>query len=393
MRRVAGSGGNGGNLDHRWPISRSRRRMRPSTSAEGREDPRAEADEPLGLVHADPSARQEALDTPPKVELVSDSVLVPPGGGEIVGDSPERRVEILSDHETLNATWSRFGPHREGADLHVHRQHTDLFYVLAGELTRQARDRGRARRRAGRDARARAAARRPRLPERQRRRAPLPQLPRAGPAVCRLPPRDARRPRRSSTTSTLRPSDGGRPTAEVVVGGEEVVADRQGLRVALLADVEEIGIAETRSDPGGAAAPAHVHHRHAESFYVLEGELALHGRRARAPGRGGVVGAGAAGRAARVLDPGERSGPLPRRPHAELRLRRVPPRTARGAHGRRARRGAGGVRSGPRLEARCDDEDDERARAVDALDAAELDVGGRRRARDERQSGGGRAAR
>src|SRR5437773_2292003 len=59
--------------------------------------------------------------------LVSEPVLVPPGGGEIVGDSPERRVEIISDHETLHATWSRFGPHRDGADLHIHRAHTDLF--------------------------------------------------------------------------------------------------------------------------------------------------------------------------------------------------------------------------------------------------------------------------
>ena len=29
------------------------------------------------------------------------------------------------------------------------------------------------------------------------------------------------------------------------------------------------------SDPGGPAPPAHVHARHSESFYVLEGELAL----------------------------------------------------------------------------------------------------------------------
>ena len=61
--------------------------------------------------------------------------LVPPGGGEVVGDSPSRRVEILSDHDALHATWSWFGPGREGADLHIHHRHTDLFYVLEGELT------------------------------------------------------------------------------------------------------------------------------------------------------------------------------------------------------------------------------------------------------------------
>ncbi len=65
---------------------------------------------------------------------------MPPGGGEIVGDSADRRVEILSDPEPLHATWSRFGPRRDGADLHVHREHTDAFYVLEGELTFTAGD-------------------------------------------------------------------------------------------------------------------------------------------------------------------------------------------------------------------------------------------------------------
>jgi quercetin dioxygenase-like cupin family protein len=61
--------------------------------------------------------------------------VIPPGGGEIIGDSEERRVEILSDDPAINATLSRFGPGRAGADLHVHREHSDLFYVLEGELT------------------------------------------------------------------------------------------------------------------------------------------------------------------------------------------------------------------------------------------------------------------
>lgn len=66
---------------------------------------------------------------------MSEPTLVSPGGGEVIGDSPERRVEILSDHDSVHATWSRFAPGRDGADLHIHRRHTDIFYVLAGELT------------------------------------------------------------------------------------------------------------------------------------------------------------------------------------------------------------------------------------------------------------------
>ena len=61
--------------------------------------------------------------------------VVAPGGGEVIGDAADRRVEILCDHDSLHATWSRFAPGREGADLHVHHEHTDLFYVLEGEFT------------------------------------------------------------------------------------------------------------------------------------------------------------------------------------------------------------------------------------------------------------------
>ncbi len=61
--------------------------------------------------------------------------LIPPGGGEVIGDAPDRRVEILCDAEWLNATLSRFGPGRAGADLHVHYEHADMFFVLAGTLT------------------------------------------------------------------------------------------------------------------------------------------------------------------------------------------------------------------------------------------------------------------
>lgn len=54
---------------------------------------------------------------------------------ELIGDSPDRRVEILLEHDALHVTWSRFGPGRDGADPHIHRLHSDIFYVLEGELT------------------------------------------------------------------------------------------------------------------------------------------------------------------------------------------------------------------------------------------------------------------
>jgi mannose-6-phosphate isomerase-like protein (cupin superfamily) len=70
------------------------------------------------------------------VELdVGHPIHLVPGEGEVVGDSEERRVEILCDRDELCVTWTRFGPGRDGANPHIHRHHTDLFYVLDGELT------------------------------------------------------------------------------------------------------------------------------------------------------------------------------------------------------------------------------------------------------------------
>jgi mannose-6-phosphate isomerase-like protein (cupin superfamily) len=66
---------------------------------------------------------------------VGQPILLVPGEGEVVGDTPERRVEILCDRDELVVTWTRFGPYRDGASAHVHHTHSDLFYVLAGELT------------------------------------------------------------------------------------------------------------------------------------------------------------------------------------------------------------------------------------------------------------------
>jgi quercetin dioxygenase-like cupin family protein len=66
---------------------------------------------------------------------VTQPVLLVPGEGEAIGDSTNRRLEILVDHPRLVATWTSFKPRRDGASAHVHRAHCDLFYVLEGELT------------------------------------------------------------------------------------------------------------------------------------------------------------------------------------------------------------------------------------------------------------------
>jgi quercetin dioxygenase-like cupin family protein len=205
---------------------------------------------------------------------VGEAIHIPAGGGEIVGDAPDRRVEIISDDESLNATWSRFGPRRDGAELHIHRLHTDFFYVLDGELTVRLGAEGQ----------------------------PIPVEPGT---LVRVPPlvvhgfrnrsdgelrflnlhapgqrfADYMRARRDGREFSYDqydpPADGGRPISEAAIGGELFVADRPGLRVRLLADVDAMGVAEIRSGPEATPPPLHVHPRHMESFYVLEGELAL----------------------------------------------------------------------------------------------------------------------
>jgi mannose-6-phosphate isomerase-like protein (cupin superfamily) len=204
---------------------------------------------------------------------MSEALFIQPGEGEVIRDTSESRVEIVSDAEPLNATWSRFAPHRVGADLHVHRHHVDLFYVLEGELTV---------------------------------RFGIEDEPVAVPAgtLARVPPlvvhgfrnrsdadvsylnfhtpgrqfsdylRALRDGREFSYDQHEPPEDGGRPTSEAVVGGEELVVDRPGLRVKLLADIDELGISETVAESGDfSAPPLHRHPRHTESFYVLEGEM------------------------------------------------------------------------------------------------------------------------
>ena len=183
-------------------------------------------------------------------------------------DVPESRVEFLSDRDELHVTWTRFGPHRDGASPHVHREHNDLFYVLAGELTVLVG------------------------PEQVETSLPPGTLVLAPPLVVHgfrnAADEELRylnfhapgggfasymRGEQPGFDSEDPPADGGRPAGGARIGTGDVLVDRPGLRVSILADVDEIGIAEVATEPDGLSPPLHVHRRHSESFYVLAGEL------------------------------------------------------------------------------------------------------------------------
>ena len=197
--------------------------------------------------------------------------MLPPGAGEIVGDSRSRRVEILCDRDELHATWTRFGPGRDGASPHVHRRHCDLFYVLAGEFTVGLG------------------------PDVEETAVPPGTLILAPPLVVHAfrNASDAElrylnfhapgagfagflRGLRDGTGETFDsedpPADGGRPVADATLASADDPGGG-GLRVAVLVDVDELGVAEASGEPGRPAPPLHVHRRHLETFYVLAGEL------------------------------------------------------------------------------------------------------------------------
>jgi quercetin dioxygenase-like cupin family protein len=177
--------------------------------------------------------------------------VIAPREGEVIGDAPDRRVEILSDDDFVHATWSRFGPRRAGANLHIHYHHSDLFYVLEGELTVKLGPEG--------DETAAPAGTLVHIPAlvvhgfRNGSDADVRYLNFHAPGqgfadyMRGLSDFDQDEP----------PSDGGRPVSEAAIG--------DGI------DAEEIAIAELTATPDGA----HVHREHVESFYVLEGELVL----------------------------------------------------------------------------------------------------------------------
>ena len=70
-----------------------------------------------------------------ELDVAQPVLLAPPGEGETIVDKPKRTVRMLFSHELLDVTWSRHEAGERGAEPHVHREHTDSFYVLEGELT------------------------------------------------------------------------------------------------------------------------------------------------------------------------------------------------------------------------------------------------------------------
>ena len=207
-------------------------------------------------------------------------VFLDPGAGETITARATRDVIIKGAHELVDVTESRYGEGERGPDPHVHHRHTDVFYVLDGELvfgvgpdvepvhapagsfvlvprelvhtfSNES----------GRDARFLNV-----------------HAPSEGFADYLRAARDRRPKDMARFDSDDPPADGGRPVSDAIVrrpGEADFTADRPGLSLALIADTEELGVSLGRVEAGSPSPPPHVHERHVEWFYVLDGAMTV----------------------------------------------------------------------------------------------------------------------
>jgi len=76
-----------------------------------------------------------------RVELdVRHGIALRPGDGEEVATAEATSIVILADVEQLSATLTWYGGRRSAASAHIHKRHADSFYVLEGELVFHAAD-------------------------------------------------------------------------------------------------------------------------------------------------------------------------------------------------------------------------------------------------------------
>ena len=191
----------------------------------------------------------------------------------VVTDSANRTICIRAASDELVVTETRYAAGERGPELHVHHEHVDCFYVLAGTLTLSLQDGERV----------------------------------LGPGSFALVPTDVVHTFRNDGPADLRffnfhapgmgfdrylrglydaefavpfdqhpaSEEGGRDPGLVIAGTGELIAERPRVDIVLLADATELGISSSRAEAGGPSPPPHFHPRHGESFGVLEGEMAF----------------------------------------------------------------------------------------------------------------------
>jgi quercetin dioxygenase-like cupin family protein len=210
------------------------------------------------------------------VELdISHAVLLGPGEGETISDREARNVLILVDEPQFVMTWTRYEAGERGPDPHVHRQHTDAFYIVEGEIEFWL----------GPGAE-------------HVIHAPAGSVVLAPPNVVHTFANESgaravylnfhapnggfanflramRDEREFEWDSWDPPADGGRPVSDAVVclPGEGERFERGGRTVTILADTPELSLLELAVTPGWEGVDPHTHDDHLDGFFVLDGEI------------------------------------------------------------------------------------------------------------------------
>ena len=207
------------------------------------------------------------------------SLLVPPGEGEVITDRPGRHLELLCALPDLCVTVMTYAGGEEGADLHVHRRHTDSFYALEGTVTVPLGPAGAEVVRATAGTLVSAP---PNLVHGFRNDGPETMrvmnvhAPDGGFAEML---RHARDGNPSPWDSFDLPEDGGRPVSDGIVSGpgegELLRAGSSELRFkAQATDGDgQLTLSEMTVAPGFPGPPLHIHSGFTDSFYVVEGTL------------------------------------------------------------------------------------------------------------------------
>jgi quercetin dioxygenase-like cupin family protein len=213
------------------------------------------------------------------VELdVAQAVLLRPGEGEAVADSPEKTLLLLVDHEALALTWFRYPAHEDGPERHIHKTHTDAFYVLSGEVSfRVGPDETHViRGQAGTFVAAPPGVVHTFANESDEESTFLNiHAPNAGFADMLRARRDRRHEEADRFDQHPPPADGGRPLSEaiVVLPGEGETIPGEHRVFVVTAELPELEVIEFACDPAFGPVDPHVHPAKIDSFFVLEGEL------------------------------------------------------------------------------------------------------------------------
>ena len=212
---------------------------------------------------------------------VAHAIVLAPGEGETVADRAERTIQLKAGLDAIAVTETRYEAGEKGPELHIHRHHTDAFYVLEGTLVFVLG------------------------PTRELLEAPAGSFAAAPPGVVHTFRNDG--PERARYLNFHAPSvgfhdhlrasrdgqeadwfdqlepptDGGRPLADATLlrPGEGETLAVGGSSLALKATGENADgmffLAETIAEPGFPGPPPHVHRELHDLFYVLDGELTL----------------------------------------------------------------------------------------------------------------------